>query len=109
MQSLGENFRSRSAEQHENALALLKSPEFITDPEKQAMFVVGKLTANVLHVLGEMVDYLDGAGKMNAADDRRTKILERNDAIRNAAASGNWEEFDRLVSQFGKSGHTGSD
>lgn len=109
MLSLGDDFRSRSTEQLEAAITLFESPDFAVDPTKQMGFVVAKVTANMLQVLSEVVDYLHGTDKMNAGDERRAKLMEKSNAIRTAGASGNWDEFDRLVREFGTSSPTGSD
>ena len=109
MPTLGDDFRVRAAEQHQAALTLLESTEFATDPKKRAAFVVGKVTANTLQLLGELVDYLHGTEVMTVAEARRAEIMERNDAIRNAAAAGEWSEFDRLVKEFGTEGGSGGD
>lgn len=107
MITLADDFRSRSSEQHEAAMKLLKLPEFATDPKKQAMFIVGKVTANTLQLLSEMVDYLRVSEKMDAASQQRAQAMEKNDAIRNAAIAENWEEFDKLVEEFGGGGQGG--
>lgn len=109
MSSLGDDFRKRSDEQHAAAMKLLESPSFGVDAKEQAVFVVGKVTANVFEALGEVVDYLRGTASLDAAAKKRAEIMERNDAIRNAAVAREWTEFDRLVAEFGTGGGSGSD
>lgn len=113
MPSLGESFRSRATEQQQHARTLFESPEFGVDPQKQALFVAAKVTANMLQLLGEVIDYLRAADNMDAAAEHRAKILEKSNAIRNAAAAaaatGNWDDFDRIASEFGTGGSQGSD
>lgn len=109
MSQLGDDFRKRSEEQHAAALRLLELPTFATDPKTQVMFVVGKVTANMLQVSGEMVDVLQGTAHQDAAAAHRAKILEKSNGIRNAAAASDWGTFDRLVREFGGSGTPGGD
>lgn len=101
MPTLGDDFRKRSAEQHEAAINLLESDTFAVDAKEQSMFVVGKVTANLLQVMGEVVDYLHGMDTLDAAAVERDRILEKTNGIRNAAAAGEWGEFDKLVRAFG--------
>ncbi len=109
MTSLGDDFRKRSAEQHKAAMAVLELPTFSVEPKSQALFVVGKVTANLLELLGETVDYLHGTATMDALAKQRAKTLEKTNAIRNAAAAGEWGEFNRLVREFGGGSPAGGD
>jgi hypothetical protein len=109
MSALGDSFRERAGEQHAAALAILETATFPTDPKAQVTFVVGKVTANVLQLLGETVDVLEGTATLDNLSARRAKILEKTNGIRDAAATGEWDEFDRLVRELGRGGHTAGD
>lgn len=111
MGRLGDDFRRRSEEQHNAALVLLEAPDFAENVVKQVQFTVGKNAANMLQLLGEMVDYLDGQKQVTEQDLRIQKFQEFNSAIRNAgaigAATGDWSKFDELAAGLGGTGGGG--
>lgn len=107
MAELSETFRRRSKEQSESSLALFAEADFDTNAKKQAMFVIGQVNATMLDALADVLDNGTLLGKSAAASalfERRRKVLERNDAIRLAAAKGEWDEFDRLAAGRDSSG-----
>lgn len=105
MAVFGDSLRERSQAQEEAAKTLFESSKFDLEPKTQALAIVAKTTANVLHILADIVDYLRASEDMDEDAKRREAYMERNNAIRNAAtlgsASGDWSEFDRLVKEFG--------
>lgn len=103
---MGDTFRAKSREAKSGADTLVGTPEFATDPKTQMLATVGYVRAMVLNDLADMVDYLRGSKGVDVAAERRKAIMERNDAIRRAAAKRDWTEFDRLVESFGGSGGT---
>ncbi len=104
MNTMGDTFRAKSREARAGADTLVGTPEFATDPKTQMLATVGYVRAVVLSDLADLVDYLRGAKGVDTAAERRKAIMERNDAIRKAAARRDWTEFDRLVESFGGSG-----
>jgi hypothetical protein len=105
--SLADSFRERATEQRNLANGIVDRPlvkvvvnedgtqEF--DAKNLLVAIVGHLNATILETAADQMDYL----RVSTGDDslaaRRRKIMEQNDAIRRAAASGNWVEFDRLA------------
>lgn len=101
----GDALRERCEKQEEAAKTLFESKRFDQEPKTQALAIVAKVTANLLYVLADTVDYLRASESMDEDAKRREAYMERNNAIRNAAtlgaASGDWSNFDRLVREFG--------
>ena len=104
MSALGDDLRKRSAEQQGAAAELLDSPEFGTSPKLQSLFVVGQTTANILEALADVADYQQADSVRSKLDERTQALLERNNAIRTAAAAGfasnDWSRFDGLLEQY---------
>jgi hypothetical protein len=90
-------FSRRSDEQAESAATLFESADFATNPKKQALFVVGKTSANMLRAMAELSTFMAITDRMGVSASRQEKRLEQSNAIRVAVAAGNWDEFDRLV------------
>jgi len=107
MNDLARDFERRAEEQLKAAIAIYESVDFNTNPKKQATFVVGKTTANLFAMLAELTAYLKATDEMDEMTIRRKEIMERNNAIRIAAAAGKWDEFDRLVAEFSGGGGAG--
>jgi hypothetical protein len=107
MTDLAQDFERRAKEQTEAAQTLIEAADFNTDPKKQTLFVVGKVTGKFLHALAELTAYLKATDQLDEAAARRQEIVERSNAIRTAAALGNWDEVNRLAAGFG--GGEGSD
>ena len=99
--NLSTDFRERAEQQRAAATVVLESTEFDRNPRKQAAAIVGQVNATVFDALADMVDYLRNCEKIDDVAARRRAILERNDAIRRAAAVGNWDEFDKLTGVTG--------
>jgi hypothetical protein len=98
----------RASDQRAAAAVMLESVDLGTEPKKQVTAIVGFCTANVLDALADVLDYLRESPGLDAKMAERRKIMERNDAIRRAAAKGDWAEFDRLVGDSGPAPGTGS-
>ena len=101
--SLPTEFRQRAAQQRAASSVLVDADDFEQKPRNQVAAIVGQLNATIYDALADTIDYLRGGEKIDMLADRRRAILERNDAIRRAAASGNWDEFDRLTGNAGTS------
>lgn len=109
MNDLARDFMRRAEEQAKSAATLFEGADFAVSPKNQALFIVGKTTANLFHALAELVAYLGAADQLDEVAARRKEIMERNNAIRIAGAAGKWDEFDRLVTEFGGGGGQGGD
>jgi len=95
--ALGDEFRRRAKDQREAANTILAAADLQTSAEKQITATVGHVNANLLDALADLVDYDQAKNGADRLAVRRLTILERNDAIRTAAARGDWAEFDRLA------------
>jgi hypothetical protein len=95
--NLSTDFRQRAVQQRDASFVLVNADDFEQKPRNQVAAIVGQLNATIYDALADTIDYLRGGERIDAIADRRRAILERNDAIRRAAASGNWNEFDRLT------------
>ncbi|MEE9597222.1 MAG: hypothetical protein V3V96_10645 [Acidiferrobacterales bacterium] len=106
MSGLGDNFRERAEKQNATAAELFGSREHDTDRKVQGSAIIAKVTANMLLLLGEVVDYLRLSVEVDDATTRRRAQSERLDAIRKAAAAaaatGDYTNYDRLVAEFGR-------
>jgi hypothetical protein len=94
--SLADEFRTRAKEHRDAANSLIDASAILTDRNHVAA-TVGHVTAQLYTALADMEDYHHRAEEVESATARRRAILERNDAIRKAAARGDWDEFDRLT------------
>lgn len=101
MNDLARNFARRAEEQAAASASLFEADDFTVNQKKQALFIVGKMTANLLHVLSELTAYLRATDQLDEMAIRRKEIMEKSNDIRIAAAraasTGNWDEFDRLT------------
>jgi len=91
------DFRKRAANQREAATTLLDGADIATDPKKQIAATVGYVASYLYDALADLVEYqaaVEAGGTLTA---QRRAVLERNSAMRRAAAQGNWDEFDRLA------------
>ena len=99
--TLPEEFRARAAEVKKDALILLAAPDILTKADKLIGAIVGMVDAKVLEALASVVEYQEQVNNPNPRVARLRAIMQRNDAIRQAAAkgssTGNWSEFDELV------------
>ena len=79
--------------------------------ESAAQSLVVTLTAYTnamaFQILDELLTSMNAGRVVDGIGERRRKILERNDAIRVAAARGNWNEFDRLTGIVPRPGEDG--
>lgn len=99
-------FTSKAAEYRNQSAMLMDADDLDTNTTKQIAATVGLVSANMFEGLA-MLAAMMGAPAPDPAMERRRAILERNDAIRTAAARGDWDEFDKLVSGNGASGGDG--
>lgn len=90
-------FRNRARQQREAANVLLAGSEILTDPKKQVAATVGHVASHLFDALADLVEYQQADLEGDTMASRRRAILERNNAIRKAAARGDWNEFDRLT------------
>lgn len=101
MTTLAEDFREKAKQNVEGSTTLFDAPDFAADAKKQAMAVIGQVNATVYSALADMMDYQQLSASADAAMERRRAVIKRNHEIRiaasNAAATGDWNEFDRLV------------
>jgi len=97
MAGLPDSFRQRGKESNDASRAMLEAGDFEQSAHKQAMAIIGQVNAALFFALADMMDYLRTTTGTDSALERRRAILQRNDAIRKAAATGNWDEFDRLT------------
>ncbi len=101
MTFLGDNFRERAEKQTAAAKEFFEAPDFKSNPKAQTSAVICKVTANMLHVMGEMVDYLRGSEALDASAVRRKQIADRMAGFRDAytagVSSGDFTNFDRLT------------
>lgn len=102
MNLLAAKFIKQAKEQVEAANSLLETPEFLASAKTQAMFIIGQVNAQTLEAMAELVTYLAGTSVIDEAQAHREKLMEKTDAIRYAASTGNWEEFDRLAEKYGE-------
>lgn len=106
--SLAEQFRQRAESYSEASDVLFRSVEFAGDAVKQATAIIGKVNANTLFAFADMLDYLDAKAYGGLKDERRKSVIDTNAAIRLAAArasaSGDWSQFDKLVTEMGGAG-----
>ena len=104
MSFLGDDFRRRAEEYNAEAAKLFASPEFPSSPKVQVSTTVAKVTANVLHLLGETVDFLRASDTTDASYERRKVLAERNEALRKAfmaaTTTGDYTRYDELVKEF---------
>jgi hypothetical protein len=101
---LGDDFRKRAAAKNEEAAKFLKSQEFQTNRVVQASAVVTKVTANMLSLLAEVVDYLRGEDAIDASAEKRQARTERFHGLRKAFVAatndGDFTEYDRLIAEL---------
>ncbi len=108
-----DEYRARGQEMSDASDTLLADAEIANDPQKLATAILGKGSANLYFRLADVVDYLESSSRQGAADDRLTRIRERNDQIRLAAAkgaaSGDWSAFNRVAFGVGDEEGGGGD
>ena len=77
-----------------------ENAEALKDDQRQFIAaILGRVEAFVLEAKADIVEtMIAAAGSADPVMVKRRSIMEKNDAIRKAAASGNWVEFDRLTS-----------
>jgi hypothetical protein len=107
--TLADDFRSRAEEQRESAHSLLGAVDIETSASKRITAVVGFVNASTLEALADLADYLRQGVQLTRLSDRQRKALEKNDAIRIAAATGDWNRFDELISERGAAGSDGTE
>lgn len=95
--ALADHFRAKAKLQRDAANTLLGAGDFDTSAEKQVAATVGQVNANTLEALADLIEYQHATESGGSLAAKRRAILERNDAIRRAAARGQWDEFDRLT------------
>lgn len=74
--------------------------------------IVGHLEAKMLDALAAQTEYLQSQGYSSRIPKRTQEILDTNDAIRTAAANGDWDKYNEIISgrsDSGRPGGTGED
>lgn len=100
MAGLADELRQRSKDTAASANTLFESDDFEISVKKQSLFVIGQVKASLFSTLAEVLEELDynaRAREQTSQWDKRAEVLKRNEAIRRAAASGDWDEYDRIV------------
>lgn len=97
MAAISDDFRARAKQQAEASIALFDSADFDAKPKTQALAIIGQVNATLYTALADMADYLRTSAGADRLSARTGTLLKRNDAIRQAAAKGDWVEFDKLV------------
>ena len=100
--SLSDKFRQKASDQSAASLQMFEAEDFERSAKKQALAVIGQVNATLLDGLADVVDHLTllAASGGGQANEKRLTILRTNDAIRRAAAKGDWSEFDRLSAEL---------
>ena len=100
MQPLVKKFRTMATEQATASMQLKGSDDFATNPMTQSLFIVGQVAAKMYHALADVVEAMSAQEQQDPMAWRRA-IIERNQAIREAAANASitqdWSKFDQLV------------
>lgn len=104
--SLADDFRARAKANAEGSNSLFEAADFDTSPRKQVMATIGQVNATIYTALA---DKLEQSGSSAGAADPmlalRKSIIEKNNAVRKAAAygysTGDWSNFDKLTSTDG--------
>jgi hypothetical protein len=113
MSGLGDDFRKRSKEWHAEAEELFGSKLFGTDRKTQSAATVAKITANMLTLLGEVVDYLRASEAIDGAAERRKTRAERFNELRkafiDAGTTGDYTDYERIVGEIGRTLAGGQD
>jgi len=113
MTLLGDDFRKRAEKNNAEAATFFDAADFKANPKTQTAAVISKITANMLYLLGETVDYLRESETIDASGERRKRLADRNDAIRKAytagVAGGDFTNYDQLVKEFVESAGTNGD
>lgn len=97
MSALSDDFRKRAAGQIAASAPLLEEPDFVNNPKKQALFIIGQINATILTVAADAEDIQKLTDAQAAEQARIRESMEKFNAIRQATAKGDWDEFDRLV------------
>lgn len=102
MAGIADDFRARSKANAEASETLMKANDF--GPSKPIPFasaIIGQVNATIYLALADMMDFTRLSTGLDATSQRRMKILEINNAIRVAAAKGDWDGFDKLSAGLG--------
>lgn len=97
MTKLSDEFRQKSKDQATASAALFEEADFGDNAKKQALAVIGQVNSTIYSALADMMD----SGRHSALADSLESRLKFNAAVRMAAANGDSNEFDRLVSAAG--------
>ncbi len=97
--SLADDFRARAKDQAEASAAIFALPDadFAASPKKQALAIIGQVNATTLRTVADAMDYLSRTIGSDSVTARLAAKLAENNAIRSAAAKGDWDEFNRIV------------
>ena len=103
MSALSDQMRARATEFRDGAATLLtdeNKSKLAADIHQQIAAIVGKVGALTLDAMADVIESGGAIAVLDAKTQRRKMILEKNDAIRRAAAAGKWDEVERLAAGF---------
>jgi hypothetical protein len=103
MNPLSTDKRRLAAALRENADGILHADRrqaLQEDAFLQVMAIVGKVGAMVLEGDADILDAMWAQTVLDPLMEKRRALMEKNDAIRRAAATGDWSGFDKLSKQF---------
>jgi len=113
MPTVGDIFRGRMGKALEASRQAIADPNFNADPRIQAAFIVGETTANFLAAMADFTDYIQTGEASSKRQERIQRALAPARAARVAAArgvaTGKWDEFNKIVEQFGLGTDDGTD
>lgn len=99
--ALADDFRAKAKQNVEGSTALLDAPDFATDPKKQVLAVIGQVNATIYSALADTLEQPSGSAGADPMLALRKSIIEKNNAVRKAAAygysTGDWSGFDKLT------------
>ena len=112
--SFPDDLRQEASEQRELANDLIGNHPLIrtkvdgdglesTDATNLVSVIVGHVNATMMETIADLTDFLS-TGNVAGLNPQRQAAIDRNDAIRKAAArahaTGDWNEFDKLTNRF---------
>jgi hypothetical protein len=87
-----QTWRDRAQELQDQLPALLDSTD-----KKQISAIKAAVLAELLPVLADLVEIIQGQEDLSARNENLKKVIRRNQKARMAALSGAWDELDELL------------
>jgi hypothetical protein len=97
MASLPEEYRQKASEQRELSKQLVEDPKLLEKPKLLVAAIAGQVNATVLSSLADVMDYLRVTTGQDSRLQRLNDIVTRANALRTAAARGDWSELDKMT------------